>query len=460
MEARPHPSRVRRVAAKKRPNAWGNSAKKLQWREIAAYSGRAFATSTAAERFRNIQLQGEFDTHDPKENGLLQPYLRKRSEIIEIVGASDIIFALSQLGICAAFSRATNQRICFMNGSSDEVIHSLFYNKNNDSLITVSVFGSEDFSDLRCRTTPIEYIRRGKPDAGFPLFETESLRPGFVEFDDENGKVLTHSAHDSSGIMLLIYTANRGYLPLDILSIEDGKLLKSFRHLLHHNKRVDFIEQFNEKLLVKQHGENFQILDVSNSKIIEVSRSAFVTPSAFIFLNEMQLVLTFRNREVLVWNCRGELVTSFEDHLLWHPDCNLNSIYVTTNQDLIISCCKDDPDDSYPEDNACSINVKIKARNLSKQTKSLKFLNTPAEALRDITSLYYDEEHEEIYTLATNMALCMCGQINSCSGKQVTSGTNRYCHQHLAPLLCKQLSSLPSWWECGSRSCKDFYPYS
>lgn len=158
MEARPHPSRVRRVAAKKRPNAWGNSAKKLQWREIAAYSGRAFATSTAAERFRNIQLQ---------------------------------------LGICAAFSRATNQRICFMNGSSDEVIHSLFYNKNNDSLITVSVFGSEDFSDLRCRTTPIEYIRRGKPDAGFPLFETESLRPGFVEFDDENGKVLTHSAHDS-----------------------------------------------------------------------------------------------------------------------------------------------------------------------------------------------------------------------------------------------------------------------
>lgn len=144
-----------------------------------------------------LLFKGEFDTHDPKENGLLQPYLRKRSEIIEIVGASDIIFALSQLGICAAFSRATNQRICFMNGSSDEVIHSLFYNKNNDSLITVSVFGSEDFSDLRCRTTPIEYIRRGKPDAGFPLFETESLRPGFVEFDDENGKVLTHSAHDS-----------------------------------------------------------------------------------------------------------------------------------------------------------------------------------------------------------------------------------------------------------------------
>ncbi|MCI30684.1 hypothetical protein A2U01_0051895, partial [Trifolium medium] len=44
----------------------------------------------------------------------------------------------------------------------------------------------------------IEYIRRVQPDAGFALFESESLKwPGFVEFDDVNGKVLTYSAQDS-----------------------------------------------------------------------------------------------------------------------------------------------------------------------------------------------------------------------------------------------------------------------
>ncbi|KAF7031328.1 hypothetical protein CFC21_042670 [Triticum aestivum] len=381
MEARPRPSGVRRVTAKKRPrpDASSNSARKLQRREIAAFPERTFAASTTRERFRNIQLQEEFDTYDPKENSSLLPYLRKRSEIIEIVGARDIIFALSQLGVCAAFSRVKNQRICFLNGSPDEVIRSLFYNKNNDSLITVSVYGSENFSALRCRTTRIEYIRRGKPDAGFPLFETESLRwPGFVEFDDVNGKVLTYSAQDSTykvfdlknytllytisdkdvqeikispGIMLLIYSRKKGYIPLEILSIEDGKRLKSFRHLLHRNKKIDFIEQFNEKLLVKQDGENLQILDVTNSKITEVSSNEFVTPSAFIFLYEMQLFLTFRNRSVSVWNFRGELVTSFEDHLLWHPDCNTNSIYITSNQDLIISYCKAEPDDPSSEDN-------------------------------------------------------------------------------------------------------------
>jgi hypothetical protein len=79
-----------------------------------------------------------------------------------------------------------------------------------------------------------------------------------------------------------------------------------------------------------------------------------MTPSAFIFLYENQLFLTFRNRTVAVWNFRGELVTSFEDHLLWHPDCNTNNIYITSDQDLIISYCKADSDESLSEGNGTS----------------------------------------------------------------------------------------------------------
>ncbi|GKA51603.1 hypothetical protein Tco_0744799, partial [Tanacetum coccineum] len=222
------------------------------------------------------------------------------------------------------------------------------------------------------------YIQRGQPDAGFPLFESESLKwPGFVEFDDVNGKVLTYSAQDSiykvfdlknytllysvagndvdeikisPGIMLLIYKRAQGHVPLKILSIEDGKVLKDFNHLLHRNKKVDFIEQFNEKLLVKQDDENLQILDVRNADVKEVSKTEFMTPSAFIFLYENQLFLTFRNRTVSVWNFRGELVTSFEDHELWHPDCNTNNIYITSGQDVIISFCKSNLNDQRTDE--------------------------------------------------------------------------------------------------------------
>ncbi|KVI04346.1 hypothetical protein Ccrd_017343 [Cynara cardunculus var. scolymus] len=424
--ASPRPCSGRRVVAKKRPrggiDGFVNSVKKLQRREICSKRDRAFRMCDAQERFRNIRLQEEYDTHDPKGHcSIVLPFLKKRSKIIEIVAARDIVFALAQSGVCAAFSRESNQRICFLNVSPDEVIRSLFYNKNNDSLITVSVYASDSFSSLKCRTTRIEYffllklylvdngdryIRRGQPDAGFSLFESESLKwPGFVEFDDVNGKVLTFSAQDSiykvfdlknytllysisdksvqeikisPGIMLLIYNKASGHVPLKILSIEDGTVLKSFNHLLHRNKKVDFIEQFNEKLLVKQENENLQILDVRNCRIsslhsyvkrtpkvrnsdlTEVSRTEFMTPSAFIFLYENQLFLTFRNRTVAVWNFRGELVTSFEDHLLWHPDCNTNNIYITSDQDLIISYCKAESDDPITEGNGNFPNLYFK----------------------------------------------------------------------------------------------------
>ncbi|XP_022743511.1 uncharacterized protein LOC111294466 isoform X2 [Durio zibethinus] len=427
--ASPRPCSGRRiVASKKRGRADGfvNSVKKLQRREICSKRHRAFSITDAQERFRNIRLQEEYDTHDPKGHcSMVLPFLRKRSKIIEIVAARDIVFALAQSGVCAAFSRETNQRICFLNITADEVIRSLFYNKNNDSLITVSVYASDNFSSLKCRSTRIEYIRRGQPDAGFALFESESLKwPGFVEFDDVNGKVLTYSAQDSPGIMLLIFTKVGGHVPLKILSIEDGTVLKSFSHLLHRNKKVDFIEQFNEKLLVKQENENLQILDVRNSELTEVSKNEFMTPSAFIFLYENQLFLTFRNRTVAVWNFRGELVTSFEDHLLWHPDCNTNNIYITSDQDLIISYCKADSDDPLSEGNGsinisniltgkclakirasnsftvekqCSCSVKCGCRS-KKQSTASRIRSTVAEALEDITALFYDEERNEIYT--------------------------------------------------------------
>ena len=81
-------------------------------------------------------------------------------------------------------------------------------------------------------------------------------------------------------------------------------------------------------------------VQVRNSDLIEVNKTEFMTPSAFIFLYENNLFLTFCNRTVAAWNFRGELVTSFDDHELWHTNCNTNNIYITADQDLIISYCK------------------------------------------------------------------------------------------------------------------------
>ena len=79
-----------------------------------------------------------------------------------------LIFAWIECSIL--FLAETNERICFLNVSPDEVIRSLFYNKNNDSLITVSVYASENFSSLKCRSTGIECVHSVAVHSNLPLW--------------------------------------------------------------------------------------------------------------------------------------------------------------------------------------------------------------------------------------------------------------------------------------------------
>ncbi|CAI5483790.1 unnamed protein product [Closterium sp. Yama58-4] len=428
---------IKRVQAGSRPSQErrASSLKKLTRREVSARGNWAFKRTSSEEKFRNFSLQGEYDTFDAKA-ALVErlSFLKRRSRIVEIVAAKDLLFTLAHSGACAAICLESQRRLCYMNVGSEEVIRSLFFNKNNESLITVSVYAQDNFSSLKCRNTPLEYIRRGRPSEGFALFESESLRwPGFVEFDDVNGKVLTYSADNgmykvfdlrnytllysvpdsniqeikiSPGIMLLIYNRAEGHVPLKILSIEDGAVLASFVQLLQRGKKVDFIEQFNEKLLVKQENDNLHILDVRTREETQVSRTEFMTPSAFIFLYENQLFLTFRNRAVAVWNFRGEMVTAFEDHELWYPDCNTNNIYITSDQDLIISYCKHHHPSHAPHVGSINISniltgkllAKVSSDSESAQAKSKSVHSTVKEALEDVTALFYDEDRNEIYT--------------------------------------------------------------
>jgi hypothetical protein len=356
-------------------------------------------------------------------------WARPRSRIIEIVSSRDLIFALTQSGVCAAFSRDANAPVCHLNSTEDEFIRSLFLNKTNDALITVSVFKADNFTSLHCRSTPLAHIRRGRLDSAVRIFESESLRwPGFVEFDDVNSKVLTFSAeernykvwdlttyehlytiHDerifevkiSPGIMLLIHhrAESGSHIPLRIVDIESGVTVKDFLHLLHRNRKIDLIELFDEKLLVKQEHENLQIVDVRTADVISVARSHFLTPSAFIFLYEKRMFLTFRQRQVSVWSFRGELVTNFEDHVLWHSDSHTNSIYITQHQDLIMSYCHGGGSAAEGEHGSINISWISTGKSLAKiSCTSATDASDKREALREVTALFYNEERGEIYS--------------------------------------------------------------
>lgn len=127
--------------------------KRLVNRELGALASYHFRKQTTRERFRSMHLCHEYDAnHFNKEFSL--PFLRRRAKIVEIVASGDVVFCLGSNGICSAFSRVTCRRLCCLNTASDEIIRSLFLNKVNDSIITVSVRDEDRFSSLRCRSTP------------------------------------------------------------------------------------------------------------------------------------------------------------------------------------------------------------------------------------------------------------------------------------------------------------------
>lgn len=413
-----------------------NLVQKLQLRELARHGHRQLLATHADGKFRELHhnpsdARHVYDTHDPAYGPSRLSFLRERSRIIEVVSAQHVIFALTHKGVCAAFSTVTGQRICYLNSSSNEVLRSLFYNKTNESLITVAVFRDDNFSSLKCRSTPLPYILANRPADGFPIFASESLcYPGFVEFDDVNSKVLTFSATDqtykvwelmnyeelfavaekgveeikiSPGVMLVIYECTESAVPLKLLSIETGQVLKTLEHALVEGKALEFIEQFNDFLLVKQAEQNMKIVDVRSSAVLEVSTTEFLAPNAFIFLYEKQLFLTFRGRNVEVWNFRGELVTRFEDHSLFHESPKkANMIFITTQQDLIISYCKSGAGHGH----GGSINIsKISTGELVGKIVADAGSGTEA-VFEDITALFYNEDANEIYTGSERGVVC------------------------------------------------------
>jgi len=302
--------------------------------------------------------------------------MEQRSRILEIVVAGGMVFGLTNSGICVAFDMDTCRHRCILNSGSTEVVRSLFHNKSNGTLIIISVFAADSYSSLHCRASRLSDLRNGDARSSVELFTSESLKwPGFVEFDDVNQKVLTYSADEnmykvwsmadpslvlyqlpdnsiaeikiSPGIMLLVLTRDdetQDHLPLRIISIETGQVLREFNQLMRKGKKIDVIEQFNQKLLLKQEDAPLSIVDLLSTQVVKVSEKRFKTPLAFIFLYEHQCFLAFRGKEVLLWNFNGELVSHFADHRLWFPasiEDHTSVICITHNQETIISLCED-----------------------------------------------------------------------------------------------------------------------
>ena len=87
-----------------------------------------------AHYLNQAQLRGEADTHKAGTSVELDFLRAKRSKIIEITSFSDVIFALTQSGVCSAFDRDSCRPLCCLNmknikGGYDEIIRLVAYTR-------------------------------------------------------------------------------------------------------------------------------------------------------------------------------------------------------------------------------------------------------------------------------------------------------------------------------------------
>ena len=178
-----------------------NTVNKLFNREMGQRGNGHLANNHINEKFRNYR---KLNTYRMPSNWH-DSYFASRSsyadtQVVEVIAVESLVFSLTLSGHCTCINRNTGKPIHTINDASrEEVIRSMFYNRRDDSLITLCLHAPDKWSALHCRSIPLAQLRQGKFDTSVPLFTTETLKwPGFVEFDDVNGCVLTFAATEST----------------------------------------------------------------------------------------------------------------------------------------------------------------------------------------------------------------------------------------------------------------------
>ena len=159
---------------------------------------------------------------------------------------------------------------------------------------------------------------------GQKLFKDFVLRwPDFVEFDELNSKIITkHSIEDSyriwclktyklqfvikeqnvaefkicNGVMLLLHNySDDQTLPMTLINVHTGDELMKFK-FSKISKEIEFLEQFNDKIMIKTCEKDLVIYNISTDDKIKVK--GFEAPEAFIFLYDQEKILTLKDGRV------------------------------------------------------------------------------------------------------------------------------------------------------------------
>ncbi|EEC72533.1 hypothetical protein OsI_05933 [Oryza sativa Indica Group] len=294
----------------------------------------------------------------------LERPIRKRSAVLQILPLKDLVAVVLCSGLSFLLSRVTNKMISILNRYDDEIIVYIFYNKEDKSVITTSSRLFDGCMSRQVTSTPLECIRSNKQNNGQQIFESENIKwPDSVDFDAPNARALiqqrstyrvfdlkdysllyqipdvnVHQVVFRPSLFLIKLEQTHNVYPFRIFCAQNFEETHSFV-LVASSKRPD-IQPLHDKMIIKQNfaneNGNLQILDLRSSKITEVPIGIY----EFHALHGRNLFLSFQNNSTELRDLQGDIVRNFEDHVLDELNCVDDKLFITKDEDVIISGCK------------------------------------------------------------------------------------------------------------------------
>ena len=400
------------------------------------------STHFQPEHYNNFALRARIDTQQPRPANpppLHIPFFDAPCPVVELACTRHILFVLNKRGGCAVYHLPTQRLLRTVNLHEEDVMRSVFYNRHRQELITVSVQWQHENSFLHCRSTPLSALVASPPLSlphfslrSSPLLSDESLvYPGFVEFDDLNGILLSYSRDASlyklwrlsdysvcwqrqggphhirevktcPGMILLVEARVGRLQRLSVVECESGAEVGRISHMMTSDDEAEceYIELFNHFVVVKERHQPLVILDLLHPQAPR-RIAPFPSPDAFIFLYERRLFLTFNGREVRRWHAdkadewSSEGGVGFEGQLLAYGG-STSIVYVSAKQEIMVAYCKDDrrleANDGAGSDAQCICISDIESGRLIGKASAWK----QQPVLEDGSGEVVEEEEEEV----------------------------------------------------------------
>ena len=112
-------------------------------------------------------------------------------------------------------------------------------------------------------------------------------------------------------------------MPMSIINVHNGKPIRTVFYQHHKENELEFLEWYNEKILVKYKDAPLEIKYVlEENRSIKVN--SFTTPEAFVFIYEREIFLTLNDGKIVLYDSDGRLISNFGDQVVYSKEPGAN----------------------------------------------------------------------------------------------------------------------------------------